>query len=60
MVLASSTPTVFVCGVTGCQGGALAYHLRKLGWAVRSTTRDLASPEAESLAEAGVQLTLGD
>jgi uncharacterized protein YbjT (DUF2867 family) len=55
-----TTPSVFICGATGSQGGALAYHLRKLGWAVHSTARDLTSPEAHSLTAAGVQLVQGD
>lgn len=52
--------TVYVCSATGYQGGALARRLRELGWGVRTTTRDPASPAAVALKAAGVQLTEGD
>ncbi|XXH01447.1 hypothetical protein Hte_007807 [Hypoxylon texense] len=57
---ASPTPTVFVCGATGSQGGALARQLRDLDWAVHTTVRNIASPAAQSLEAAGVRLTQGD
>ena len=54
-----STPTVFITRATGSQGGSLCYELRKLGWNVRATTRDLGSPAARALQAAGVNLILG-
>ncbi|PHH75736.1 hypothetical protein CDD82_4302 [Ophiocordyceps australis] len=54
--MASSEHTVFVCGATGYQGGALARKLREMGWNVHATTRDLASPAAVALKDIGVQL----
>jgi uncharacterized protein YbjT (DUF2867 family) len=56
----STTSSVFVCGATGCQGGAVAYQLRKLGWDVFATTRYPSSRAAKALRAAGVQLTQGD
>ncbi|KAI0173702.1 NmrA family protein [Hypoxylon sp. FL1284] len=58
--MSPSHPSVFVCSATGSQGGALASQLRGLGWNVHATVRNLASPTAQSLAIAGVQLTQGD
>ncbi|KAM5448317.1 hypothetical protein MaudCBS49596_005405 [Microsporum audouinii] len=59
--MAASTNTVFVCSATGSQGGALALKIRKqLNWVVHSTARNIASPAAISLLEAGVKLTQGD
>lgn len=58
--MTTSSHTVFVCSATGCQGGALVRQLRKLGWEVRATTRDLNSPAAVALRNIGVQLTEGD
>lgn len=55
----ASTPTVFITSATGSQGSALCYELRKLGWNLRASTRDLGSPAAQALQEAGVHLTLG-
>jgi uncharacterized protein YbjT (DUF2867 family) len=52
--------TVYVCSATGCQGGALARELLKLGWDVHATTRNIGSPEAIALQAAGVQLAEGD
>lgn len=57
---ASTNPTVFICGATGSQGGALAHQLRELNWTIHATVRNLASPAAQSLQAAGVQLTQGD
>jgi len=51
---------VFVCGVTGNQGGALARKLIQLGWTVHATARDLEAPRASALAALGVKLTQGD
>jgi len=55
-----SPPSVFVCGVTGNQGGAVAKYLLQLNWTVHAVVRDLGSPAAVALAEAGVKLTEGD
>ncbi|KAK6955840.1 hypothetical protein Daesc_003484 [Daldinia eschscholtzii] len=54
-----TTPTVFVTSASGNQGSSLCYELRKLGWNVRATTRDLGSSAAQALQAAGVNLTLG-
>ncbi|KAI2626710.1 NmrA family protein [Hypoxylon sp. NC1633] len=56
----ANTPTVFVTSATGSQGSAVCSELRKLGWNLRATTRDLTSPPAQALRAAGVHLTLGD
>ncbi|KAK7716628.1 hypothetical protein SLS63_011052 [Diaporthe eres] len=56
----SANPSVFICGATGSQGGALAHQLRELNWGVHATVRDLTSPAAQSLEAAGVHLTQGD
>lgn len=58
--MASSRPTVFVCGATGFQGGAVARHLLKLGWGVHAVARDPNSKQAMALSAAGAQLTKGD
>jgi uncharacterized protein YbjT (DUF2867 family) len=58
--MATSTPTVFVSGVTGCQGGAVCQELLKFGWNVRGITRDPSSPQARALLAQGVHLTHGD
>ncbi|KAI2464679.1 NmrA family protein [Annulohypoxylon bovei var. microspora] len=55
----ANTPTVFVTSATGSQGSALCYELRKLGWNLRATTRNLDSPVAQALNAAGVHFTLG-
>ncbi|ORY71363.1 uncharacterized protein BCR38DRAFT_416570 [Pseudomassariella vexata] len=55
-----STPTIFVTGATGAQGGAVARLASKLNWTVHATVRDLDSPSAKSLALLGVELTRGD
>ncbi|KAI0543158.1 NmrA family protein [Xylaria digitata] len=44
---------VFVCGVTGNQGGTLARKLVQLGWTVHATARDLEAPRALALATLG-------
>ncbi|CAP61549.1 uncharacterized protein PODANS_4_1560 [Podospora anserina S mat+] len=58
--MASQTYSVFVSGVTGNIGGAVAKLLRELyGWDVKSTVRDPDSPGAKALAALGVQLLPG-
>jgi uncharacterized protein YbjT (DUF2867 family) len=56
----SRFPSVFVCGATGSQGGALARQLRELDWTVRATVRDPTSTAASVLRAIGVELTQGD
>lgn len=52
--------TVVVTGATGSQGGATARQLLADGWQVRALVRDLASPAARRLAEAGAEPVPGD
>ncbi|EAQ91597.1 hypothetical protein CHGG_03532 [Chaetomium globosum CBS 148.51] len=54
-----ATHTVFVCGATGAQGGALARQLRALNWEVRTITRNTNSAAAQSLASIGVKVHEG-
>lgn len=58
--MTSSVPTVFVCGATGSQGGALARQLRQLNWNVHAIVRDMASTKAVDLKAIGIHLTQGD
>ncbi|CAK7243792.1 MAG: hypothetical protein STHCBS139747_005320 [Sporothrix thermara] len=51
--------SIFITGVTGCQGGAVAYHALNRGWTVRGLARNLASDAAVALIARGVQLTQG-
>jgi uncharacterized protein YbjT (DUF2867 family) len=51
---------VLVTGATGHQGGSAARHLVKKGHRVRALTRQAASPKAQALAAAGVELVAGD
>ena len=53
-------PRIFVAGVTGCQGGAVAQLALRSGWSVHGLARDPASPSATALAAQGVQLVAGD
>ncbi|KAJ5272183.1 hypothetical protein N7524_005452 [Penicillium chrysogenum] len=55
-----SPPTVFVCGATGTQGGALIDHLIKLDVKVHAITRSLNSPAAQNLQNLGVAVAEGD
>ncbi|OQD81204.1 hypothetical protein PENANT_c029G03641 [Penicillium antarcticum] len=55
-----SVPTVFVCGATGTQGGALIDHLLKHNVKVHAITRSLDSPAAKRLQSLGVTITEGD
>lgn len=52
--------TVFVCGATGCQGGAVARYLRSKDVQVHALVRDPTSKRAHDLESAGVKLTPGD
>ncbi|TLD22093.1 hypothetical protein PspLS_07971 [Pyricularia sp. CBS 133598] len=55
----SSIKTVFVCGATGTQGGALARQLLPKGVAVHTMTRDPSSVAAQELESLGVKLFRG-
>ena len=56
-----NTKMILVTGATGQQGGAVARHLLKqAGFAVRALTRDPATHNARSLAQAGAELFQGD
>lgn len=53
--------TILVTGVTGKQGGAVARHLIDKGFAVvRGITRKPDSPDAQKLAELGVEIVQAD
>ncbi|KAL6689992.1 hypothetical protein J3F84DRAFT_390851 [Trichoderma pleuroticola] len=53
-------PKVFVCGVTGTQGGAVARRLLSENIAVTALARDLSSPQAQSIEALGAKLFPGD
>ncbi|KAL4922378.1 hypothetical protein BDW62DRAFT_217267 [Aspergillus aurantiobrunneus] len=52
--------TIFVCGATGTQGGAIARHLLATNIAVHALTRDASSPRSQALEATGVTLSPGD
>ena len=52
--------TVLVTGVTGFTGGHLARHLRARGHRVRGLVRSSSVSRAGALAEAGVEIVVGD
>jgi uncharacterized protein YbjT (DUF2867 family) len=52
-------PTVFVCGVTGTQGGEVARQLRKAGVEVHALARNPSSPSAKAMAALGVKIFHG-
>jgi uncharacterized protein YbjT (DUF2867 family) len=52
--------TIVVTGATGQQGGAAARRLLADGWHVRALVRDPEKPAARALADAGVELVVGD
>ncbi|KAL6857848.1 hypothetical protein ACO1O0_005291 [Amphichorda felina] len=54
------SPTIFVCGATGTQGGAVARHLLTTGATVHALARDPTTPKAKALASLGVKLWHGD
>jgi uncharacterized protein YbjT (DUF2867 family) len=58
--MSSSKHSVFVCGATGFQGGAVARRAREIGWNVHTTTRDLKSQAARAMNSIGVRLNEGD
>ncbi|KAM0460817.1 hypothetical protein ACHAO4_001610 [Trichoderma viride] len=53
-------PKVFVCGVTGTQGGAVARALRSENVSVTALVRDPSSPQAQSIEALGVEIFLGN
>ncbi|KAK4862988.1 hypothetical protein LT330_010093 [Penicillium expansum] len=55
-----SSPTVFVCGATGTQGGALIDHLLKADVKIHAVTRSPDSAAAQHLKSLGVIITEGD
>ncbi|CAG8051846.1 unnamed protein product [Penicillium olsonii] len=52
--------TVFVCGATGTQGGALIDHLLKTDTRIHAVTRNSDSKAAQRLKTLGVTITEGD
>ncbi|KAJ5917032.1 hypothetical protein N7504_001047 [Penicillium tannophilum] len=55
-----ASQSVFVCGATGTQGGALVNQLLGKGISVKAITRNTNSTEAQRLISLGVYLTEGD
>lgn len=53
-------PKVFVCGVTGTQGGAVARALRSENVSVTALVRDPSSPQAQSIEALGVEIFPGN
>jgi len=51
---------IFVCGVTGRQGGAVARALLHDTWSVRGLSRDPSRREAQELQRMGVEVVRGD
>jgi uncharacterized protein YbjT (DUF2867 family) len=51
---------VLVSGATGNQGGAVTKHLLAKGIKVRALSRNINSPAAEKLRQAGAELAQGD
>ncbi|KAI0473355.1 putative NAD dependent epimerase/dehydratase [Xylariaceae sp. FL0804] len=54
------SPKIFITGITGTVGNALAHDLLKIGWSVSATVRDTESPAAKKFAAMGVDLHSGD
>ncbi|OPB36095.1 hypothetical protein A0O28_0108690 [Trichoderma guizhouense] len=55
-----SQPKVFVCGITGTQGGAIARRLLSENVAVTALARDPSSPQAQSIEALGAKLFPGN
>ncbi|EPE02650.1 nad dependent epimerase [Ophiostoma piceae UAMH 11346] len=51
---------IFVAGITGCQGGAVAQLALRSGWSVHGLARNPAAATATALATQGVKLVAGD
>ena len=58
--MARSDKTILVTGATGHQGGAAVRHLLADGWRVRALVRDAEKPASRALADAGIELVVGD
>ena len=56
----SNSQLILVTGATGKQGGAALKHLLDKGFRVRALVRDPQKPEAQALAERGVELAQGN
>ena len=56
----SDDKTILITGATGRQGGAALRHLQQAGWKVRALVRDPQKPQAQQLAQSGVELVQGD
>jgi uncharacterized protein YbjT (DUF2867 family) len=56
----SSDRTILITGVTGNQGGAVAYALQGAGFHIRGLTRKPSSERAAALARNGVDVVHGD
>ena len=54
------SPTIFVCGATGTQGGATARQLLSQGAIVHALSRDITSSKAKAIERLGVKLWQGD
>ncbi|PYI06697.1 NAD dependent epimerase/dehydratase [Aspergillus sclerotiicarbonarius CBS 121057] len=52
--------SIFVCGATGTQGGAITRHLVQKNIQVHTITRTPSSPAAQYLQSLGVRITKGD
>ncbi|KAH7316607.1 hypothetical protein B0I35DRAFT_479437 [Stachybotrys elegans] len=55
-----ATPNVFVCGITGTQGGFVARELLQRGAHIHALARDMSAPKAKEFAALGAQLWAGD
>ncbi len=58
--MSNTEKIVLVVGATGQQGGATARQLLAKGWSVRALSRDLASPAAQALSQAGAETIQGN
>lgn len=56
----SDDKTILITGATGRQGGAALRHLQQSGWKVRALVRDPQKPQAQQLAQSGIELVRGD
>lgn len=55
-----SVPTIFITGITGCQGSAVARRALELGWIVRAVSRDPSTAAAAALSSLGAKIKRGD
>src|SRR5215217_5042412 len=56
----SDTRRIFVTGATGNQGGAVVKSLLLRGYQVRALTRNINTEKAKALAQANVEVVVGD